>query len=340
MTPSANAVDKLIQWYQRGNRWWLPLALGLLYSLCLPPFNHQTHPLLAVFPLLGFGVVVPLMAFAAGSNRRRALFHAYLYGIGASISQFYWIGNVAPEGQHHLILLGLGLATLIIGLYYLLAGVAFRVSRKVFPRLYVILFPALWVLIEYGRGIGEIAFPWTHLGYVFVPYLASAQLASVCGVLGLSYVVVLGNVLIWEVIECFFGKCGSNSKWINLGIFLLLLVLATFWGAFRLQRRSPAEETARVALIQSNIDQLHWTNASLDTSLAVTGSLIVESRDRNPDLIVLPESGVFTYLVRREEIKRRVEEWAHVANAPLVVGSLHWDPAPGNPYYRYRVYNT
>jgi apolipoprotein N-acyltransferase len=130
-------------------------------------------------------------------------------------------------------------------------------------------------------------------------------------------------------------------KWVKLGAFALLLVFGTVWGALRLQR-NPAEggETARVALIQSNIDQLHWTNASLDTSLAVTESLILENRRREPDLVVLPESGVFTYLERRGEVKRRVEGWSDSVDAPLVVGSLHWESAQDNPYYRYRVYNT
>lgn len=333
-------VNRVAEWYRRGNRWWLPLALGLFYSLCLPPFNHETHPLLAAFPLLGFLVAVPLMAFAVGEKRRRALLHVYLYGLAASVSQYYWIGNVAPEGQRHLIFLGLSLTALYIGLFYLLAGVAFRVVHRAFPRLHVFLFPAFWVLIEYARGFGEIAFPWTYLGYVFTPYLATAQLASLCGVFGLSYLVVLGNVLVWEVVKSHREQQYSVPKWIKLCAFSLLVVFGTVWGAIRLHRSAPEGERVRVALIQSDIDQLHWTNASLDTSLDITRSLILETRDREPDLIVLPESGVFTYLERRGDVKRRVEGWSKAVDAPMVVGSLHWEPAPGNPYYRYRVYNT
>ena len=146
--------DKVNSFFQKSNRWYCALAAGFLFGLGVPPFNAQLHPALLLFPLLSFAACVPLFYLAVCSSRKRSLLYTYLFGIGASAIQFYWIAFVAPEGLWHLILLGVFLITLVEGLFYLAAGMLFRFTLHRFPKMYILFFPALWVAIEYVKTLG------------------------------------------------------------------------------------------------------------------------------------------------------------------------------------------
>src|SRR5690554_5471751 len=91
-------IRKTVQFYNSKNRWWLPLVCGILFSLCLPPFNHEFHPLFSLFPFLNFVVLIPLLGFASQKSFRRAAFHTYLFSFAASLSQYYWIAFDKAEG--------------------------------------------------------------------------------------------------------------------------------------------------------------------------------------------------------------------------------------------------
>ena len=66
----------------------IPLLSGLLFSLCLPPFNHEQNILLAPFPFLGFAILIPLL-LSVQTPFKRAIVHTYLFSITAALSQFY-----------------------------------------------------------------------------------------------------------------------------------------------------------------------------------------------------------------------------------------------------------
>jgi apolipoprotein N-acyltransferase len=92
------------------------------------------------------------------------------------------------------------------------------------------------------------------------------------------------------------------------------------------------------------MDQFNWGSGSLDTALTVSDSMVKVAAKEKPGLIVFSESAVLCYLDRRPDIKSAVLSWAKNANAPIIVGALHWDPRPNkNPSNKdreYDVYNT
>jgi apolipoprotein N-acyltransferase len=56
--------------------------------------------------------------------------------------------------------------------------------------------------------------------------------------------------------------------------------------------------------------------------------------------MVLPESALLCYLVRRAAYYRRVRGWVDSTKTPLILGSLHWEKPPRDSYYDYWPYNT
>lgn len=337
-------LQKARGFYLQRNRWWLPLLCGLAMGLCFPPFDPGTHPLLFPLPFLSLIVLIPLFAAASNPSGKRWVLHAYLWGMSASLSQYYWIVNDTAEGVWHLIILGTVLLCLLFGAYYLAMGAVFRLTRRVLPRGYVVVFPALWVISEYIRTLGELSFPWTLMGYSIGSPLSLAQTAAWWGVYGLSFVAVLGNTLVWWVGTQVMRDREGLRVWLPPFGFAVGLVVCGLWGMERLESsvdpNIDKDERASFSCVQANIDQRHWGTRSLDTAFAVAESLAYEAGKESPDCIVMAESALLCYLVRRPLLRSRVEQWVDSTGVPMVVGALHWDRAPEESGHKYLVYNT
>jgi apolipoprotein N-acyltransferase len=329
-----NRLRKLAEYYLSGARWWIPLCAGCLYSFALPPFNHETHWSLALFPLLSFIVLLPLFGFAVQPSLKRAALHTYLYGYTAAFGQYHWLVFDKVEGLWHLVIIGLFLTSAVVGCLYLAAGLLFRTAVRLFPKAYVFLFPALWAAIDYLRTLGDLAFPWAFLGYTLTPLLPLAQLASVTGVWGLTFIIVTGNTLTWQLILNVFHGSAQKKRLFPLTVFISILLIIGIGGWLRLRSiRLMQGNRVKISLLQPNIDQFRWSNDMLDTAFAVCESLMVASSTAEPDLMVLPESAFLCYITHRRNYQNRLRAAIRRAGTPLIFGSLDWRyRASGSPY--------
>ncbi len=333
-------LEKTGQFLRAKNRWWIPVITGILFSLSQPPFNHTFNPVFALFPLLSFIVLIPLFVFATHNSIKRAFVDSALFGFFASASQYYWIGFVTAEGLWHLILIGVVLIALYFGLYYFVSAMVFRIIIKRLPRLYLLIFPAFWVCVDYLRTLGEVSFPWSYLGYSLVPYLPVVQMASVTGVWGVTFLVVITNCLIWDLLKSYRVSGDQLPRWIHLIVLALFICGISIWGAFRINRKSGSGKDLKISLIQSNLNQLDWGVNSLDTAFSITDSLITEASLQKPDLIIGPESALLCFLAKRTEYRNRVASWVNSMRIPLLLGGLHWEKAKDSRFYDYSVYNS
>lgn len=338
-----NFLQKITAYYLSGNRAWMPLVAGALYSIALPPFNHEFNPVLAVFPFFGFATLVPLVAFALQKSFKRAFFHSFLYGFTAALGQYYWLAYDKVEGLWLIVIAGLLLISAFMGLVYLLAGMLLRLAAARLPGAYIIVFPAIWVVIDYCRTLGDIAFPWAFLGYSLTPIVPLAQLASVSGVWGLTYVIVLGNMLLWELVKEVYYRQDVKKQVGLIVAFAAVLIVTCIGGLLRINHYSNANANAgtiKIALLQSNIDQFHWGSGSIDTAFAVTESLVVKAAQEKPDLMILPESALLCYVTHRAAYRERVESLSRLVKTPLIFGSLDFEIPPSGSSYECFVYNT
>jgi apolipoprotein N-acyltransferase len=337
-------LQKITRYYQSGNRWWMPLAGGALYSIALPPFNHEFSPVFFFFPILGFVTLLPLVAIALQKPFKRAFFHLFLYGYAAAFGQYYWLLYDNVEGLWLIVIAGLLLISAFMGLVYLLAGILLRLTAMRLPRAYIAVFPALWVAIDYGRTLGDIAFPWAFLGYSLTPVLPLAQLASYTGVWGLTYLIVLGNMLFWELAKNLHHNRATGRPVAMIGVFAAGLIAISIVGWARISHYTHAGQanakSVKIALLQSNIDQFHWGRGSIDSVFSVTESLVVKASREKPDLMILPESSLLCFVTQRSIYRQRVQFWSRLTKTPLIFGSLDMEVPPSGSNYENFVYNT
>ena len=329
-----------MRFYTVKNRWYAPLFAGMFYALGTPPMNGQLHAVFTLFPLLSFVVCVPLFICSIVSSLKRAILHAFCFGVGVSLCQLYWIAFVIPEGLYHLVVLGVSLLAMYEALFFAINGLAFRVAWTRFPQWCAVCFPAWWVCVEWVKSVGEISFPWNFIGYSLTPFLPLSQFSSITGTYGMSFIVVLGNCLVFDLLHGRESSRGVRKKKLMLAGFTVCLALFSIGGWWRLHFVKPSGPAARISLVQPVIDQNQWGNTSLDTSFAVIESLVTDAALSKPDAIILPESALLCYLVRRPTLRNRVIGWSRKIKVPLVIGSLHWEAAPPKFPKEYLVYNT
>ena len=216
------------------------LALGgaALFSLCFARQPSLWLPWVALVPLF-------LLL-----GRRRVLLWGFVYGICLWLGSMYWIaGTLEAFGglTAGLSLVVQGLLALYLGLDQLaFALLGHRIWRRGGHGIYWAL-PALWVALEWLRGVAFGRFPWNLAAYAWVDLPGALPLAGWVGAFGVSFLLVFANVGCAEALR--------RRRWEPAVIGILgastLLVLAGRWS-----RAEPAGSGApavhQVSVIQPN----------------------------------------------------------------------------------------
>ena len=138
-------------------------------------------------------------------------------------------------------------------------------------------------------------FPWGSIGYSQWNNLPGIQVASLVGVHGISFVIVLFNVSI-AILLC------NRHQWrqeVRVIVLPLILGLVCFgYGILQLQNAKSLDkktnaETAKIALIPGNIPQLEkWDSREFPKILQRYIRLTHKASREDPDLIVWPETAI------------------------------------------------
>ncbi len=295
---------------------------GLLYGLALPKIDIQW---------LAWVCLVPLFVPHA-LKRGGPLFLAGLSaGLVSATFRTYWIaqtlelygGVPLPLGVFTTFLL-IAYMALYSAIFLVLAG-RFDLSWPLFPWAAA----SLWVLLEWVQSWMISGFPWALLGNTLYETAPVLQLASLTGVYGLSFLLVLVNGALAQIL--FLRRrplvYGSGP--------LLVLVLVLLWGYYRLESRPNTDAPSlQVGIVQGNITQdQKWNNRKL----AATQRYIELSRQLPPnlDLIVFPETALPIFFTdpHFQPYSQPVAELAQQWSTHVLVGSLEGRVAQPDTIY-------
>jgi len=309
------------------------IIAGVLFGLISPPLNSDLHWSLTLVPFLSIPLLLPFFVIAGDGSLKRRIGRLLLWGTSANIGRIWWLTMVTIPGKWIYIVIAMIVLSLFLALWYLVSGLLLHKLKVSFPRLWIVLFPSAWVILDYIKCSGELSFPWMYQGYLFTPLLPLAQLSSVTGVWGITWLAIFASALLWAR---FVDKSPTIiAERILFGIVTVTLVI----GFIRLS--SPIKNRDfRVALVQQNIDQINWDKEhSLDNAQAITGDLIRSVKDSSVDWILLSESGVYAYLDHNWKRKVEVMGWVAGAGVPIALGTLDYTEKMA-PDTGYNVYNT
>jgi apolipoprotein N-acyltransferase len=255
-------------------------------------------------------------------STRRGFALGLLTGVVYFAGTLYWIsGTVRTFGDlaWPIAIPVAGLLVLYMSLFVGAASSASVVLIRRFGTAGLLASPAAWVATEYLRAHLFGGFPWIPLGNAVVTLLPVAQLASVVGVFGLSW-------LLATLHACFaLAATSTGRRRVAAGVGALgLLAAASLWGSARVnEARLTREGTPiTVGLVQGNIPQLEkWDPARAPAIFERYLRMTREAAAKGARFIVWPESATPFYFdedaVSAHEVRRTVQE----IGVPLLFGT-------------------
>lgn len=260
------------------------VAGGVLLFLSFPKYGSGFLAWIALIPLF--------WAIRGVVSIRQGLLLGFVAGMVCHVGLIYWITYVVVNYGYLPIYVGIVLMLLLasyLSLYTALftAGIIF--FRRRIPLWFAA--PVLWVSLEYCKSYLLTGFPWENLGYsqYLNPYLL--QFADVAGVFGLSFLIVLANAVLFEVISQ-----KSRKEFILAAAVILIIAGVLFYGVNRsrqidaILKNAPATE---VSIVQGNIDQaIKWNDSFQKETIDIYQHLSLQNMPVEGGLTVWPETAL------------------------------------------------
>jgi len=284
--------------------WLFLTSIGFILSF--PPFSTG---------LIAIVVLVPFFFYLRDKDLWRAFKGGYSVGILWTAGTIYWIAWATVFG-----FLG---ALLFLPFYFSLYAVVQAWLWKRWGEVSLWAAPFLWVSIELLSSYGVLGFPWNSLAYTqtYTPVLI--QYASITGMYGVTFWVVLLNVIFYFLIK---NKKNPQQFLGYLILIVVLFVLPLAHGWLSITKKSINRRKIKVALVQGNIDPYKkWTPSFIDSNFAVYRKLTQQAGSHKPDLIVWPETATPCYLRYRLSYLSQVKSQVDIVGVPLLTGSPDYE---------------
>lgn len=288
----------------------IALAAGATSALAMAPFN--AWPVL----FLTFPIMIWLID-GTGAERLRgvptAAMAGWWFGFGYFVSGLYWIGYAflvdAPTFAWLMPAAVLGLPAYLA----LFTAFGFAMARLMWTTgaSRVIAFATSLTVSEWLRGHVLTGFPWNAFGYALSEPLALAQMASLIGLWGVTFL----SVAIFASPAVLIDGCSCGRKpWIAPAMALSLLVAMGIFGSVRLKLQ-PISTVANVRLriMQPNLQQDIKFNYSAKAevmqkylTLSGRGSRPQSAGVRNANILIWPESAFPFFLTREADVMAQI----------------------------------
>jgi apolipoprotein N-acyltransferase len=315
------------------------LLTAVLMFLAYPSFENSIFQL---FPLFAWVCLVPIFLYVRDKSLKRVYQVSFVTGLLGFLMTNGWMGafgGATPSGFFVIISL-------------LIPILAFFFSAKIFlaeffsqryKKYQIIFYVGSWLLIDFIKSIGLLAFPWNYLGYTQYPLTSMIQISSYTGVFGVTFLIVTANYLIAELIykksvnqfpvfKFDYKHVICNAKYLLLPVLIIANLGYGYLkspGGVQIEPRSDL----KVAIAQTCISP--WDNWDLNKHfflndiLEVSKEALDKAKKREPaDLLIWSESATLEYISYRYMIAKpnrfvkRVLDFAKNENISILTGEV------------------
>ena len=315
---------------------------GLLLTAAFPKLSQERLAWLAL---------VPLLWALNDAGPREAFRRGLVFGIAHFLSLLYWLVPTMVIYGHLPVVLSVSILFIFAAVLSLLfiapmtCGFAL-VGRT--PLRVLLFFPVFWVGFEYLRSFLFTGFPWELLGYSQHSRLQLIQISDIVGVYGVSGLIALANAALFlaTLVVCrktWRGRPVTGRMAIG-GIAAAAVLVGLTWayGELRIReidRLASAAPTARVAVVQGNIEQSQkWEPAFQAATIENYIRLSLSTRPQQPELIVWPESAAPFYFLKEVPPTRMLLEGVVANGTHFLIGAPAFELKGKNADYFNRAY--
>ncbi|NKB80796.1 MAG: apolipoprotein N-acyltransferase [Nitrospirales bacterium] len=306
---------------------------GLLYGLCLADMGLD-----APWSGVAWIALIPLHWVLRNATLRQTFWCGWLAGLVAFVGTMYWVitamhlyGKVPLSISVCLMLLLAAYLGMYVALYAL--GVAWM--QRQHAHLLFLGAPSLWVALELLRTSFLSGLPWGLFGYSQYQALTIIQFSDITGVYGISFLLVLVNIVLYQIGDWLSVRRRPHSTWpfpwraslCMLSVLYFVMAYGT-WSLGHEDFLAGETKRLRIGLVQANIDQgQKWDQAYRQETLNRYMQFTQETGKEN-DLIIWPEAATPFLYEQEPAYQALVASLIEKTNTPLLFGSpaLRYDP--------------
>ncbi|MCP4049199.1 MAG: apolipoprotein N-acyltransferase [bacterium] len=262
--------------------------------------------------------------YAKSGIRRKFFFRGLVYGFIIMLYFHRWMLELQAWAAWYYVVILWVAASLFYALFYGTAMFLYAWGRNSIPDIY--LFPACWIFAEWLRTAGPVGSSAGALGYSQSSFLPVLQTASGFGLYGLSFFIVLCNVLLWKLIS------GQEIK--KHFIILMLVSTIVFLSGWRQLSKednmaaiSKDYKEVKAAIIQANHEQSkkmqkkYWPLIRQDYI-----NMTLEAVKGQPDIVIWPETITPVFNLESTEFIRKLKWIADKYKISIIFGTpVHED---------------
>ncbi len=301
---------------------------AILLILSFPNFDLE---------FLAWFALVPLFYVIEGKGLYQSFKIGFLTGFIFFLGILYWIIiAVHTYGNVPLVLSGLILLLLVTYLSLFIGAFTF-LTRLIQQRTGIqtlFLTPILWVTLEYLRSFILTGFPWANLSYSQYLNLPFIQMADITGNYGLSFVIVMVNATLFEMLRQL-----PQKKLPFYGMVITVTALLGFliYGYIKIgivDQQMIKNPPLKIGLVQGNIDQsIKWNEAYQKETMEIYERLSFKVAQEKPDLIIWPETATPFFFQDAKEFQPMVKEIPRKTNAFLLFGTPSYKVEGGKVHH-------
>jgi apolipoprotein N-acyltransferase len=305
-----------------------PIISAILLALAFPKFNLWWLAWVALVPFF--------LALNRSKDWRESFACAFAFSLVFFGIDLFWVtsltrfvGGWAVLGWICLVIFQ-SLFMILFSAFCFLLSTCLERSRETInfriPKSLII--ALLWTAIEWLRAWGPFGVTAGDVGYSQAQFLPLIQIASFSSVYGVSFIVVLVNAYLSSLVLVAGRnprlKSGELFPTIYCGVFIVILLGGIFaYGNWQLSAFPAGNPLPKLALIQPNIDQMDKMNPRLVIPIYDIQEKM--TRQTSAEIIVWPETAVFSYLVQDRVLWPRFQRLAQETGSWLVVGTPFYD---------------
>ncbi len=270
---------------------------------------------------LAWIALIPLFWALRGKEPKEAFRLSFIAGAVFFGLLLYWLFTLW-EWTSAAIIPGFAILIAYLGLYWGVFGWAYSWLDKRLPGwALAVAAPALWVILEFVRSLTRFGFPWGQAADGIYQQLEFVQLASITGIWGVSFLVVIFNYLLFKSL--------AARKWRYAACAAIILGATLIWGVTEMARPLEAGAERSLALLQPSIPQRERNDPTrLEEFLGIYQLLLnkLETQSpaeaKKPDLVVLPESALPTFILDDNATLEFFTNWAINNQTHLLTGTF------------------
>lgn len=301
------------------------LATALVFSFAFPGFATNNG-----FGFVAFFALIPVFGIIRHTTWKLTPLYGFLFGFIFYICFNYWLKTFHP--------LAILIAPIIKGFELLLAFLCLKAVDVLFKKYGYLAQSVVWVAYTYLSQDWFAGYPYGTLGYAIYRYLPLIQIASITGVWGITFLMIVPQTFIGNWLCDYYRKRAMpfreylRSNRVAVIVYGLLVLSSTVFGfaSMHYWNNQTPDRIWRVATVQHSADTWKGGYTTYKQNFNTLRKLSLEALQEDPDMIIWSETAFVPSVSWHEnypsdpETSALVEEFVNFGKSlpvPLLTGN-------------------